>query len=120
MIIIMNIETIQQQYPLVYNAGKDLYLFDYKVHSMIDDTYGINTFENIQMSHEYNTEINNIRDNNIIKDTKMNRLAQKYNKYFDIFSYHTYQLKLQVGRAKTLEIIDLIREHFKLFAFLYV
>jgi 4-hydroxyphenylpyruvate dioxygenase-like putative hemolysin len=115
----MNVEYIEQFYPNVYETSKNFYMFDYKVNQMINDNYGINTFKSILKSNEYTKEIDNVR-NNIIKDTQMNKLAQKYKKYFDLFTTSTYELKQQIGLDKTSVIIDFLREHFKLFSFLYL
>jgi len=106
------VDFIEILYPEVYQTSKKLYTFEMKVHQLLDDTYGKDTFNSILKLNEFNQEIDNVR-NNKLKDTQLNRLAQKYNKYFDEYSLATYELKMKIGVKETITIMETLEKYFK-------
>jgi len=108
----MDILIIEVLYPKVYESAKKYHTFENKVYQHIDDTYGINTLDNILKFNEFNNEIDNVKKN-ILKDTQMNRLAQKYNKYFNEYIKETYELKLIIGYKDTIDIMNILKMYFK-------
>lgn len=106
------IEFIQILYPEVYETAKKLYTFQMKVYQLIDDTYGKDTLESIIQLNEFNNEIEDVRKNKL-KDTKLNRLAQKYSKYFDEYSLATYNLRTVIGAKETITIMESLEQYFK-------
>lgn len=106
------IEFIQILYPEVYESAKKLYTFQMKVYQLIDDTYGKDTLDSIIQLNEFNKEIENVRQKKL-KDTQLNRLAQKYSKYFDEYSLSTYNLKMVIGVKETITIMESLEKHFK-------
>lgn len=107
-----NIDFIEILYPEVYQTSKKLYTFEIKVHQLLDDIYGKDTYNSILKLHEFNKEIDNVK-NNKLKDTQLNRLAQKYNKYFDEYSLVTYDLKTKIGMKETITIMETLKKYFK-------
>lgn len=108
------IEFIELLYPDVYETAKKLYTFEMKVHQLLDDTYGKDTFNSILKLNQFNKEIDNVR--NKVKETEdmqLNRLAQKYNKYFDEYSLATYELKMKIGMKETITIMESLEKYFK-------
>lgn len=103
---------IQELYPKVYETAKKLYTFERKVHELIDDTYGKDSFNSILKLNEFHQEIDNVQQNKL-SDTQMNRFAQKYSKYFDAYSLATYELKTQIGGKDTLDIMQFLEQYFK-------
>lgn len=106
------IEFIQILYPDVYESAKKFYTFQMKVYQLIDDTYGKDSLDSIIQLNDFNNEIEDVRKNKL-KDTKLNRLAQKYNKYFDEYSLTTYNLKMLIGVKETITIMESLEKHFK-------
>jgi hypothetical protein len=108
------VDFIKLLYPDVYETAKKLYTFEIKVHQLLDDTYGKDTFNSILKLNEFNQEIDNVRNKvNGTEDTQLNRLAQKYNKYFDEYSLATYDLKMKIGVKETITIMESLQKYFK-------
>jgi hypothetical protein len=105
-------ELIKQLYPNVYETASKLYTFERKIHELIDDTYGKDTFNSILKLNEFHQEIDNVQQNKL-SETQMNKLAQKFSKYFDAYSLATYELKTQIGAKDTLSIMEFLRDYFK-------
>lgn len=103
---------IKQLYPSVYEHARKLYTFERKVHELIDDTYGKDTFNSILKLNEFHQEIDNVQQNKL-SETQMNKLAQKFSKYFDAYSLATYELKTQIGAKDTLTIMEFLKDYFK-------
>jgi hypothetical protein len=102
------IDFIELLYPDVYETAKKLYTFEMKVHQLLDDIYSILKL------NQFNKEIDNVR--NKVKETEnvqLNRLAQKYNKYFDEYSLATYELKTKIGVKETITIMESLEKYFK-------
>jgi hypothetical protein len=106
------VEFIELLYPDVYETAKKLYTFQMKVYQLIDDTYGKDRFDSILHLNEFHKEIENVKKNQL-NDTKLNRLAQKYNKYFDAYSLATYGLKTKIGVKETITIMESLEKYFK-------
>jgi adenosine deaminase len=106
------VEFIQLLYPEVYDAAKKLYTFEVKVYQLIDDTYGKDSLDSIIQLNEFHKEIENVKKQKL-KDTQLNRLAQKYSKYFDEYSKATYELKIHIGVKETLTIMESLQKYFK-------
>lgn len=106
------VEFIKVLYPEVYEAAKKLYTFQMKVYQLIDDTYGKDSFDSILHLNEFHNEIENVKKNKLT-DTKLNRLAQKYHKYFDTYSLSTYELKTRIGAKETITIMESLEKYFK-------
>jgi len=98
-------ELIKQLYPNVYETARKLYTFERKVHEFIDDTYGKDTFNSILKLNEFHQEIDNVQQKKF-SETQMNKLAQKFSRYFDAYSLATYELKTQIGAKDTLSIME--------------
>lgn len=107
-----NIELIKLLYPEVYEGARKLYTFEKQVHQLIDDTYGKDSLDSIIQLNEFNKEIDNVQKG-VTKNTQLNRLAQKYSKYFDEYSKLSYSLKIQIGSKDTLSIMDTLQNYFK-------
>lgn len=99
-------------YPELYEASRKLYTFENKVYQLIDDTYGKDSFQSIMKMNEFHEEIDNAQKG-IQKDSQLNRLAQKYSKYFDEYSKISYSLKLQIGGKDTLVLMETLQNYFK-------
>ena len=108
----MDIDIVQILYPEVYESAKKFHTFQNKVYQYIDDKYGIDTFDNILKFKEFNNEVDNVKKGQL-KDSQMNRLAQKYNRYFDEYIKATYQVKLLIGYKETVDMMDKLKLHFK-------
>lgn len=106
------VEFIELLYPEVYEAAKKLYTFQMKVYQLIDDTYGKDSFDSILHMNEFHNEIENVKKNKL-KETQLNRFAQKYNKYFDKYSLATYELKTKIGVKETITIMESLEKYFK-------
>ena len=106
------VEFIKILYPEVYETAKKFHTFEVKVHQLIDDTYGKDSFDSILHLNEFHNEIENVRQNKLT-NTKLNRLAQKYSKYFDEYSKATYDLKKRIGAKETLTIMESLQTYFK-------
>lgn len=55
------VEFVKILYPEVYETAKKWYTFEVKVHQLIDDTYGKDTFDSILELNNFHNEIENVR-----------------------------------------------------------
>jgi hypothetical protein len=111
----MNLQTIDQilyLHPNMYNAVKELVLYDAKVYFDINSKYGVNTLDNIIKTNEFHSEIDNV-SKGIKSDTKMNRLAQKRHIVFQRYLAETGKVAQSSGFKETMQMIDALEKYFK-------
>lgn len=107
-----SVEFIKVLYPDVYAAAKQLFTYEKKVNQLIDDTYGKDSLDSILYLNEFHKEIENVRKHKL-KDTQLNRFAQKFNKYFVEYTSATYNLRSAVGTKQTFAIMESLEKYFK-------
>lgn len=96
------------KYSKLYKSIKNMTNFDKKVKKYIDKKYGGDTLENIIKTHEYNKEIDNVRKG-IITNVGLNRLAERYNQYFNSFLNQRNKLRKELDNKEIDYIIEEIK-----------
>jgi hypothetical protein len=109
---LQTIEHIQHSHPSMYDAVKNLVLYDAKVYFHIDNKYGVNTLDNIIKSNEFHVEIDNV-SKGIKSNTKMNRLAQKRLPIFNKYLEETFKVARTTDFKSTMQMIDTLEKYFK-------
>jgi lysine/ornithine N-monooxygenase len=106
------VESMKLLYPEMFKAIRDFVLFEEKVKLSIDVTYGVGTLENIFKSHEYQTEIDNVK-RGINGTSKLSRLAQRRKALFDRYTEETGRVAKVIGYKETLEVMDYLSKYFR-------
>lgn len=109
----IDIHLLELAYPNLFHSIKNLYDFDRRVESYIENKYGKNTIENIIKFNEYNNEkVNNgkVNKGNI---SEFSKVAQKHNEYFQKFLFESIKVKDILGYINTDQIIKQIQNHIR-------
>ncbi len=104
------IKAVQSKYPELYNSVRDLVVFDIRVQRLFDDTYGVNTYENIYNTQLYYNEIQKVKENET--SNVWSKVAQKRKVLMDKYLETTSKLACDLGEL-SLVIVSLLEEHFK-------
>lgn len=106
------IDQIHITYPKMYDAVKDLVLYDERVYLHIADKYGKDTLENIIHTNKYHKELENA-SNGTTSNSKWNKLAHKRHPIFQRYLNETSAVSRVAGFKQTLEMMDILERHFK-------
>jgi hypothetical protein len=103
---------LENTYPGFVASVRALVFFDYKVEQRFEREFGAATLDNIIITNDYNTYLDNVHHGQN-DGSNLARLAGKRRYLFGVQTKEAHKVARKVGFATTVHYLDLLRVYFK-------